>query len=122
MAKGKDAIIKLFSAEFRNRLDSTITFNPLTPDIMQQVVDKFIKELQQQLKQKKVIVTISNDVKNWLAERGYNPQFGARPLGRLIQTEIRDVLSEEVLFGKLLKGGKASINLVKGHLTFDYSS
>jgi ATP-dependent Clp protease ATP-binding subunit ClpA len=121
MAKGKDAIKKLFSAEFRNRLDSTISFNPLTPDIMQKVVDKFIMELQQQLKQKRVVVTLSNDVKNWLAEHGYNPQFGARPLGRLIQTEIRDVLSEEVLFGKLMKGGRVHIGLVKNGLTFDYS-
>jgi ATP-dependent Clp protease ATP-binding subunit ClpA len=121
MAKGQDAIKKLFSAEFRNRLDSTITFNPLSPDIMQLVVDKFILELQKQLKQKKVIVSISNDVKNWLAEHGYNPQFGARPLGRLIQTEIRDVLSEEVLFGKLLKGGSVSIDIDNDQLTFDYS-
>jgi len=121
MAKGKDAINRLFSAEFRNRLDATISFKPLTPDIMQQVVNKFIAELQQQLKQKKVVITVSDSVRNWLAEHGYNPQFGARPLGRLIQTEIRDVLSEEVLFGKLLKGGSVFIDLGEDGLTFDYS-
>jgi ATP-dependent Clp protease ATP-binding subunit ClpA len=120
-SKGKDAIKKLFSAEFRNRLDSTITFNALSPVIMEKVVDKFIKELQQQLSQKKVSIHLTDSGRKWLAEHGFDPQFGARPLGRLIQTEIKDVLSEEVLFGKLYKGGKASIDLDKDKLTFDYS-
>ena len=120
-SKGKDAIKKLFSAEFRNRLDSTITFNPLTPEIMMMVVDKFINELQQQLNQKKVVITLSDSAKNWLAEHGYDPQFGARPLGRLIQTEIKDLLSEEVLFGNLYKGGNVFIDLVKDKLTFEYT-
>ncbi|GBD97378.1 MAG TPA: ATP-dependent Clp protease ATP-binding subunit ClpA [Nitrospirae bacterium] len=121
-AKGKDAINKLFSAEFRNRLDSSITFNSLTPEIMKKVVDKFITELKQQLKPKKVLITLSEDARNWLAEHGYDSQFGARPLGRLIQTEIKDVLSEEVLFGKLFKGGKVFIDLDKEKLAFEYSS
>jgi ATP-dependent Clp protease ATP-binding subunit ClpA len=120
-SKGKDAIKKLFSAEFRNRLDSTITFNPLTPEIMMMVVDKFINELQQQLNQKKVVITLSDSAKNWLAEHGYDPQFGARPLGRLIQTEIKDLLSEEVLFGNLYKGGNVIIGLDKDKLTFEYT-
>jgi ATP-dependent Clp protease ATP-binding subunit ClpA len=120
-SKGRDAINKLFSAEFRNRLDSTITFNSLTPEIMKKVVDKFINELQQQLGQKKVAITLSDNARDWLAEHGYDPQFGARPLGRLIQTEIKDVLSEEVLFGKLFKGGRVFIDMDKYKLTFDYS-
>ncbi len=120
-SKGKDAINRLFSAEFRNRLDSTITFNSLTPDIMKKVVDKFINELQQQLSQKKVRIALSDKARNWLAEHGYDPQFGARPLGRLIQTEIKDVLSEEVLFGKLFKGGRVTIDLDKDKLSFVYS-
>jgi ATP-dependent Clp protease ATP-binding subunit ClpA len=120
-SKGKDAIKKLFSAEFRNRLDSTITFNSLTPEIMKKVVDKFITELKQQLSQKKVEISMSDNAGNWLVEHGHDPQFGARPLGRLIQTEIKDVLSEEVLFGKLFKGGKVYIDLDKDKLTFNYS-
>lgn len=121
-SKGKDAVNRIFSAEFRNRLDSTITFNPLTPEIMKKVVDKFIKELQLQLNQKKVKIDLSDNAINWLAARGYDPQFGARPLGRLIQTEIKDILSEEVLFGKLNKGGKVLIDLDKDKLTFNYSN
>lgn len=120
-AKGKDAITRLFSAEFRNRLDSTVTFNSLTPDIMKKVVDKFISELQKQLSRKKVTINVSEKAGNWLAGRGYDPQFGARPLGRLIQTEIKDVLSEEVLFGKLFKGGNVYIDIAEDKLTFDYS-
>jgi ATP-dependent Clp protease ATP-binding subunit ClpA len=120
-SKGKDAINRLFSAEFRNRLDCTITFNALTPEIMKKVVDKFINELQQQLSQKKVTIVLSDNARNWLAGRGYDPQYGARPLGRLIQTGIKDVLSEEVLFGKLSKGGKVFIDVDKDKLTFNYS-
>ncbi len=120
-SKSTDAINRLFSAEFRNRLDSIITFNSLTPEIMKKVVDKFINELQQQLTQKKVAIILSNNARNWLAEHGYDLQYGARPLGRLIQTEIKDVLSEEVLFGKLFKGGKVYIDLNKDNLTFEYN-
>ncbi|MCK5505952.1 MAG: AAA family ATPase, partial [Thermodesulfovibrionia bacterium] len=120
-AKGKDAINKLFSAEFRNRLDSTITFNSLTPEIMKKVVDKFMHELQQQLSRKKVVITLSDNARDRLSEYGYDPQNGARPLGRLIQTEITDVLTEEVLFGKLLKGGKVHIDSEKNKLTFKYN-
>jgi ATP-dependent Clp protease ATP-binding subunit ClpA len=120
-SKGKDAINKLFSAEFRNRLDSTVTFNSLTSETMKKVVDKFIAELQNQLTQKKVVITLSDSARNWLTEHGHDPQFGARPLGRLIQTEIKDVLSEEVLFGKLFKGGNVYIDIANDKLTFKYS-
>jgi ATP-dependent Clp protease ATP-binding subunit ClpA len=119
--KGREAINKLFSAEFRNRLDAIITFNSLSPKIMKKIVDKFINELQQQLSQKKVIITLSDNARNWLVEHGFDPQFGARPLGRLIQTEIKDVLSEEVLFGKLYRGGKVYIDVKDNKLTFNYS-
>ncbi|RJQ13408.1 MAG: ATP-dependent Clp protease ATP-binding subunit ClpA [Nitrospiraceae bacterium] len=119
-SKGRDAINRLFSAEFRNRLDSTITFNSLTPEIMMKVVDKFINELQRQLAGKKVAITISDNAKKYLSEHGYNPQLGARPLGRLLQKEIKDVLSEEILFDKLMKGGRVFIDLEKDKLIFDY--
>lgn len=121
LSKSMDAVKKLFSAEFRNRLDSIITFNPLTKDIMKKVVDKFLKDLGEQLGQKKVYVTVSDNARSWLAEHGYDPRYGARPLGRLIQTEIRDILSEEVLFGKLCKGGNVLIDLDRGKLTFKYN-
>ncbi len=121
LRKGMDAVNKLFSAEFRNRLDSIITFNPLNQGIMRLVVDKFINELLQQLKRKKVLITLSVKAKDWLAEGGYDPQYGARPLGRLIQNEIKDVLSEEVLFGRLYKGGKVFIDVEKDKLVFHYS-
>ena len=121
-AKGRDAVNRLFNPEFRNRIDGIITFNPLNPEIMKKVVDKFIRELQIQLKQKKVSVTVSDRARNWLCSRGYDPLYGARPLGRLIQSEIKDVLSEEVLFGKLAKGGDVSIDLRKNKLTFRYNA
>ncbi len=120
-SKGKDAVNRLFSAEFRNRLDATITFNSLTAEIMKKVVDKFITELQQQLVEKNVIITVSNNTRKWLAKYGYDPQFGARPLGRLTQKEIKDALSEEILFGKLIKGGKVFIDFKNDKLTFKYS-
>ena len=121
LSKGRDAINRLFSSEFKNRLDAIITFNSLTPEIMKKVVDKFTNELETQLKEKKITITVSEPARNHLAKNGFDPQLGARPLARLIQKEIKDVLSEEVLFGKLMKGGKVNIDLDKDKLTFDYS-
>jgi ATP-dependent Clp protease ATP-binding subunit ClpA len=120
-SKGKDAIKKLFSPEFRNRLDATIHFNALTAEIMKRVVGKFIHELQEQLRQKKVAVIIAENAQTWLSEKGYDARYGARPLGRLIQTEIKDVLSEQVLFGELHKGGTVHIDLQDSRLAFSYS-
>lgn len=120
-SKGMDAINRLFSTEFRNRLDSIITFNSLTPEIMKKVVDKFIHELKRQLSDKKVIISVSDTARDWLAVRGYDPQLGARPLGRLIQKEVKDVLSEEILFGKLMKGGRVDVDVKDDRITFDYS-
>ncbi len=119
-SKGAEAINRLFSPEFRNRLDANVTFQPLTSDVMEMVVDKFISELKDQLRHKKVHLAISDGVRDWLAERGYDPRFGARPLGRIIQTEIRDVLSEEILLGQLKKGGNVYIDLKGDHLGFIY--
>ena len=121
LSKGRDAINRLFSSEFKNRLDAIITFNSLTPEIMKKVVDKFINELETQLKEKKITITVSGAARNHLAKNGFDPQLGARPLARLIQKEIKDVLSEEVLFGKLMKGGKVNIDLDNNKLVFDYS-
>jgi ATP-dependent Clp protease ATP-binding subunit ClpA len=119
-SKGKKAIEKLFSPEFRNRLDDIINFNSLTPEIMEKVVDKFIDELNAQLSIKKVSLTISPEVRTWMAEKGYDPSYGARPLARVIQTEIKDALSDKILFGKLKSGGVVSVDLADDKLTFDY--
>lgn len=120
-SRGKDAVDRLFSPEFRNRLDAIVNFAPLTDQVMEQVVDKFIKELERQLSGKKVMISVSPDARRWLAEKGYDSIYGARPLARLIQSEIKDILSEEVLFGKLNGGGAVNIGLVQGRLSFDYS-
>ena len=120
-SKGKKAIEKLFSPEFRNRLDETITFNALNLEIMEMIVDKFIAELNQQLAIKKVALTISPAVRTWLAKKGHDPTYGARPLSRVIQTEIKDKLSDEILFGELQNGGLVSLDLAKDKLTFNYS-
>ena len=120
-SKSGEAIKKLFNPEFRNRLDAIITFNPLTSVVMKKVVDKFINDLGRQLRGKKVKMDVTNAAKNWLAEKGYDDKLGARPLTRLIQTEIKDALSEELLFGKLKKGGSVTIDLKERHLKFKYS-
>ena len=119
-SKGKKAIEKLFSPEFRNRLDDIINFNSLTPEIMEKVVDKFIDELNGQLSIKKVSLTISPEVRTWLADKGYDPSYGARPLARVIQTEIKDGLSDEILFGRLKRGGVVTVDLADDKLTFNY--
>ena len=120
-SKGSKAIKKLFNPEFRNRLDAIITFNPLSPIVMKMVVDKFINDLGKQLGGKKVRMDVTDAVRDWLAQKGYDDKFGARPLARLIQTEIKDALSEELLFGKLKKGGSVTVDLKEGQLEFKYS-
>ncbi len=120
--KGKDAITNLFSPEFRNRIDAMLTFKPLTQEIMKKVVEKFIAELRSSMRKKKITVLLSDEAKTWLAAKGHDPAHGARPLGRLIQEKIKDILSDEVLFGKLRKGGSVSIGLKDDALTFDYES
>ncbi len=119
-SKGKKAIEKLFSPEFRNRLDATITFNALDLEIMELIVDKFVAELNQQLAIKKVALTISPAVRTWLAKKGHDPTYGARPLSRVIQTEIKDKLSDAILFGELQNGGLVSLDLAGDELAFIY--
>ena len=131
--KGKKAIEKLFSPEFRNRLDEMITFNPLSIEIMEQIVDKFFSEVQAQVTAKKVSAKLSPAARNWLARNGFSPEYGARPLARLMQVEIKDSLSNEILFGALAAGGTVTIDLApdadepapagaeKRHLVFEYA-
>lgn len=119
--KGKGAIKSLFSPEFLNRLDDIITFNSLNPEIMGLVVDKFMDELRLQLADKKVHLRLLAKAREHLAKKGYDEAYGARPLGRLIQTEIKDVLSDQLLFGELENGGKVTIGLKDENLTFSYA-
>ncbi|HEX9145060.1 MAG TPA: ATP-dependent Clp protease ATP-binding subunit ClpA [Candidatus Binatia bacterium] len=119
--KGKEAIEKMFSPEFRNRLDAMITFNALSFENIERVVDKFIMELDQQLNEKKVFLQLTVNARRWFAERGYDPTFGARPMARLIQNEIKRVLADEILFGKLQGGGKVEVDESEDKLVFTYS-
>ena len=113
-AKGLKAVEKLFSPEFRNRLDGIITFNGLNIDIMEKIVDKFIRELESQLSEKRIRLELTHAARLWLAENGYDTTFGARPLSRLIQTEVKDTLAEEILFGRLQQGGRVRIDVRGG--------
>jgi ATP-dependent Clp protease ATP-binding subunit ClpA len=117
-SKGKKAIDTLFSPEFRNRLDEIINFNALDLGIMEKIVDKFLAELNGQLAVKRVTLSVSPQARTWLAQKGYDPTYGARPLGRLIQTEIKDTLSDQILFGRLQKGGQVSVEIEGDKLTF----
>jgi ATP-dependent Clp protease ATP-binding subunit ClpA len=119
--KGKEAIEKMFSPEFRNRLDAMIVFNSLSMEIIERVVDKFIIELDHQLNEKKVFLQLTVKARRWLAEKGYDPSFGARPMARLIQNEIKRVLADEILFGQLQSGGKVEVDENEGKLAFTYS-
>jgi ATP-dependent Clp protease ATP-binding subunit ClpA len=119
-AKGKKAIEQFFSPEFRNRLDGIISFHPLDIGIMKLIVDKFIAELNGQLAIRKVTVVISENARSWLAEKGHDPIYGARPLARLIQKEIKDAVADEILFGKLERGGEIFVDLLDDELTFSY--
>ncbi|HEY6417949.1 MAG TPA: ATP-dependent Clp protease ATP-binding subunit ClpA [Candidatus Binataceae bacterium] len=116
----KSVIERMFSPEFRNRLSATIEFAPLGTVIIERVVDKFLGELQSRLDQQKVKLEVSAAAKKWLAERGYEPRFGARPLARLIENEIARALADEVLFGRLTKGGIAAVDIDGDKLAFSY--
>ena len=118
----EEAINRLFTPEFRNRLDSVIPFANLSPEVVGHVVDKFIMQLEEQLADRRVTIALSEAARDWLAKKGYDPNFGARPLGRLIQEKIKQPLSEELLFGKLSKGGAVTVDEKEDALTFVYES
>ncbi|HME27523.1 MAG TPA: ATP-dependent Clp protease ATP-binding subunit ClpA [Acetobacteraceae bacterium] len=115
----EDAIKRLFTPEFRNRLDATIAFAGLTPEIVGRVVEKFVMQLEAQLADRNVTIELSSAAKEWLAERGYDKLYGARPLARVIQEHIKKPLAEELLFGKLVKGGSVKVTLKEGKLDFE---
>jgi ATP-dependent Clp protease ATP-binding subunit ClpA len=121
ISRSKLAIERVFSPEFRNRLDAIVTFGSLNPEVMEQIVDKFILQLEQQLAERKVAITLRPEARSWLAVRGYDPKFGARPLSRVIQREVRDPLTDQILFGALENGGTVMIGVAEEKLTFAYA-
>jgi ATP-dependent Clp protease ATP-binding subunit ClpA len=119
--KAKTAIERVFSPEFRNRLDAIVTFKSLTSEAMETIVEKFVLQLESQLKDRKVAITLNPDARTWLAKKGYDPTMGARPLSRVIQREVRDPLTDEILFGKLENGGTVTIGVIDDNLSFSYA-
>lgn len=117
-----EVIKKTFTPEFRNRLDAVIQFKSLTPEIIQNVVDKFIIELETQLEEKNVTLHLEPDARQWLAEHGFDPVMGARPMHRVIQENIKKPLADEILFGELTNGGHVVIDEKDGKLTLDIKS
>jgi ATP-dependent Clp protease ATP-binding subunit ClpA len=118
--KALRAVEKTFSPEFRNRLDAIVSFNALPHEIIERIVDKFIGELQAKLAVQKVTLGLTDQARTWLANHGYDPKFGARPLKRLIQTEVKDRLSDELLFGKLEKGGRVLVTVKNDAIAFTF--
>ena len=114
-------INKMFSPEFRNRLDSIISFDFLSPSIMSSIVEKSISYLEGQLSEKNISIQLSENAKKYLAFKGYDKKYGARPLQRLIQKEIKECLAEEILFGKLKKGGLVKIDSKDEKIIFNFS-
>jgi ATP-dependent Clp protease ATP-binding subunit ClpA len=113
---GSEAIKRLFTPEFRNRLDAIITFASLDERTILNVVDKFLIELEAQLESRKVALSVDDAARQWLAEKGYDPKMGARPMARVIQDNIKKVLADELLFGSLVAGGKVHITVKDGEL------
>ncbi|MDS4025425.1 MAG: ATP-dependent Clp protease ATP-binding subunit ClpA [Candidatus Contendobacter sp.] len=111
-----EVIKRMFTPEFRNRLDAIVQFKALTPTTIAQVVDKFLIELEAQLEPKKVTLEVDEEGRQWLAQRGYDPRMGARPMARLIQENIKRRLAEELLFGRLMNGGHVSVTARNGDL------
>jgi ATP-dependent Clp protease ATP-binding subunit ClpA len=116
---GMEAIKKMFTPEFRNRLDAIIQFSGLSPENIAKVVDKFIFELEGQLQEKHVNLIVEPEARVWMAEHGYDPSMGARPMSRLIQDEIKKPLAEELLFGKLATGGAVKVDVAEDKLIFE---
>jgi ATP-dependent Clp protease ATP-binding subunit ClpA len=120
LGEADDEYKRVFSPEFRNRLDARIGFGTLSPLVMEQIVDKFIGQLEGQLQERKVQIKLTAAARTLLAEEGFDPQFGARPLARVIQDKVKRPMTEELLFGELEHGGEVTIDALDGALRFDY--
>jgi ATP-dependent Clp protease ATP-binding subunit ClpA len=114
------ALERLFSPEFRNRLDARLRFNPLSHDVMERIVEKFMRQLSLQLTEKKVTIELTDPARKLLAEKGFDPAFGARPLGRVLEDQVKRPLTEELLFGQLENGGKATVDAEGGEVVMRY--
>jgi ATP-dependent Clp protease ATP-binding subunit ClpA len=123
-AAGKSiaAVERIFSPEFRNRLDAIVTFKSLTPDVMETIVEKFVLQLEAQLAERRVAITLTPEARGWLARKGYDAIYGARPLARVVQRDVRDPLTDEILFGQLEHGGTVTIGADDNGLTFAYEA
>ena len=115
-----DAINKLFTPEFRNRLDATVTFGRLPPEVISRVVDKFVAQLEIQLIDRQVEIIVTDEARTWLGEKGYDELYGARPLARVIQESIKKPLADELLFGRLIKGGIVRVKVENSKLAFEF--
>lgn len=116
------ALKRLFTPEFRNRLDAVVAFKPLTSDIIRQVVQKFVMQLEAQLADRNITIELSDDAADWLAKNGFDELYGARPLARVIQEHIKKPLADDILFGRLVRGGHVKILLENGKIGFDIAS
>ncbi|MBP2294061.1 ATP-dependent Clp protease ATP-binding subunit ClpA [Azospirillum rugosum] len=116
-----EAVEKLFTPEFRNRLDAIIPFAPLTQEVINRVVDKFIMQMEAQLEDRGVTIELDEQAREWLGKKGYDPLYGARPLGRVIQEHLKKPLAEELLFGKLSKGGVVKVTIKDDKPSFEYA-
>ena len=123
LSDANKALEKVFSPEFRNRLDAVITFGNLPRDVILAVVDKFVNELDVLLADKKVTIDLTPEARAWLAEEGYDEKFGARPMARVIQDQIKRPLADEILFGRLVNGGHVEVDVDpdSGKLTMEYT-
>ena len=120
-SRAKSAIERVFSPEFRNRLDAIVSFAPLTLQTMETIVEKFVLQLESQLAERKIAIALEPAARAWLAARGYDPVYGARPLARVVQSEVRDRLTDEILFGRLEHGGTVTIGLQRDQLVFAFT-
>jgi ATP-dependent Clp protease ATP-binding subunit ClpA len=112
--KGENVIKQLFSPEFRNRLEAVIPFSHLTISVMKQIVDKLLQEIQEQLSGRNIKLNVTPAARSWFAQNGFDSKFGARPLARVLQREIKDPLSDAILFKGLSKGGKVTVDIKDG--------
>jgi ATP-dependent Clp protease ATP-binding subunit ClpA len=121
--EGEDekAIQRLFAPEFRNRLDAVVSFKALQPDVIRQVVTKFVLQLEAQLADRNITLSLTDDAADWLAKNGFDELYGARPLGRVIQENIKKPLADDILFGRLTRGGHVKVELKDGKIVFDIS-
>ena len=115
--RSREAVERLFAPEFRNRLDAIVSFRPLTEEVMEAIVEKFVRELETQLAERKISIRLTPEARAWLARKGYDPAFGARPLSRVLQDALRDPLTDEILFGKLEQGGTVEVGVSGDKLT-----